>query len=208
MTAINKMPLPEKLINFGYAVGMPDSNAVSFLNCCTVKPINWMRGSDGTHQTAQFVWRELIARVWGVTASAFAALTAAYHLTAVVGKTPLALLKAAGVKQIPSTFSFRAIGDNLQNAGQALALTVTGTFIGIIRPDKLVEFAYPISERNKVPIFAYHEVSNEIKNAWTVSLDIFRQQLEYLYEHNYELCTLAEFTSGHQPSTRLAPNST
>jgi peptidoglycan/xylan/chitin deacetylase (PgdA/CDA1 family) len=200
MTAVNKMPLSEKLINFGCTIGMPDSNAVSFLNCCTVKPINWMRGSDGTHKAAQFIWREIIARVWAVTASAFASLTAIYHLAAAVGKTPLALLKAAGVKQIPSTFSFRAIGDNLQNAGQALVLTVTGTFIGIIRPDKLAEFAYPISERNKVPVFGYHEVSNEIGDAWTVSPDTFRQHLKHLYEHHYELCTLAEFTSGYQPS--------
>lgn len=188
----------DRLLNFSCCVGIPDSNGVSLLNRFVVKPIDWMVSDDGTHKAAQFIWREVIARIWAVTTPVFAVLTAFYHAGAIIVKTPLAALKTAGIKQIPGCCSFHAIWDNVQNLGQATTLTVGGCFIGITRPDKIGQYAYPISERKKVPIFAYHEVSDNIEDPWTVSPETFRSHLQHLYDHNYELCTLKELCEGYK----------
>lgn len=188
-----------RLLNFGCCIGMPDSNSVSLVNRFVAKPIDWMVSNDGTHKAAQFFWREIVARIWAASTPVFAALTALYHLLATIVKFPLASLKSLGVKQIPDSCSFRAIWENVQNLGQATALTVAGGFIAVARPDKISQFAYPISERNKVPIFGYHEVSNRIEDPWTVSPEAFRSHLQHLYDHDYELCTLNELSEGYQP---------
>jgi len=199
MSAVNEMGVVNKLLNFGCCIGMPDSNGVSLVNRFVVKPIDWMTADDGTNKAAQFFWREIIARIWAATTPVFALLTAAYHAIAIVVKTPFGALKAAGIKQIPDTFSFRAIRENCLNMGQALTLTAAG-IAAVARPDKLASYAYPISEKKKVPVFGYHEVNKNIDDPWTVSPAQFRSHLQYLYDHNYELCTLKELAEGHKPS--------
>lgn len=199
MSAVNEMGPVNRLLNFGCCIGMPDSNGVSLVNRFVVKPIDWMIADDSTHKATQYIWREVIARIWAVTTPVFAAFTVLYHCAAIIVKTPLAALKAAGVKQIPESCSFRAIWDNVQNLGQAAALTVGGGFIAVARPDKIGQFAYPISERKKVPVFGYHEVSNRIEDPWTVSPDTFRSHLQHLYDNDYELCTLKELSEGYKP---------
>lgn len=191
------MNINQKLINFGCSIGINDSNSVSFTNRFVAKPIAWMIANDGTHKVSRFIWREVIARIWAVTASAFSALTLTYHTAAFVVSFPLALLKYLGLKQIPETFSFRAIRENGLNASQSAILTVCGSIGGVISPEKLVKYAHPISERDKTPIFGYHEVSCSIEDPWTVSPKMFREHLQHLNDNNYELCTVAEFTNGH-----------
>lgn len=205
MTSINTMPPVEKLINFACSIGIADSNGVSLVNRFVVKPINWMVADDSTHKVSRFIWKEIIARIWAVTTPVFAGLTALYHLGAVIVKTPLAGLKAAGIKQIPDSCGFRAIRDNLLNMAQAVVLTAIG-IAAVVRPDKLAEYAYPLSDRSKVPIFGYHEVSHHIGDAWTVSPETFRSHLQHLCDKNYELCTLEELSEGYiaSPGKKLA----
>ncbi len=195
---MNNMIISQKFINFGCSIGIEDSNSVSLTNRFVGKPVAWMIANDGTHKISRFIWKEIIARIWAVTTSAFATLTLAYHTAAIMVKLPLGLLKHFGVTKIPETFSLRAIRENALNAKQSTILTVCGSIGGLINPEKLVQRTYPESEKNKTPIFGYHEVSDSIEDPWTISPEMFKKHLQHLYDNNYELCTLAEFTRGHK----------
>lgn len=179
----------QRLINFGVCIGMPDSGAVSMLNRWIVKPVDWLVGQEDLRSAAQFVSRHVIARVVAAAASAFALLDAAIHAAVILAKCLYVLPKG----------SSKRIRGHWENLKQSLYLAAVGTALGFYNPAKLGARAYPVSEKDKTPIFGYHEVRPLIQDAWTVSPQLLSKHLDHLRRHDYELCTLKEFFGGYQP---------
>lgn len=196
------MPFSQRAIDFATCIGVPNASAVSIANHVVAKPVTWLIGTEETKQTVgSFITGSILSRIWGATASAFAALDFIYHLLAAAVKLPFALLKLANVEWVPHSMSFDAIKGNLFNAGQSLTMVFAGSLIGIIQPKQLGHYLYPVSEAGKTPVFGYHEVSDTIKDPWTLSPQLFRKHLEALYEAGYELCSIKEFNEGFVPKS-------